>query len=155
MNSYLKKLIFIFTFLINVNLFGVNYDFNKVFAESLRNEYNASQKRSLNNAQFKGTGEMLGTYLYVDDNGWIHATENGNKWIKIDQFRYGYRLTTYDKNDQCKQLEALTLLSGNIVDHCIADVPIHYEAVIEGNYLVLYEKRGETVPKRYVFGVRR
>lgn len=155
MSSNLKKLIFIFTFLINLNLFGVNYDFNRVFAESLRNEYNASQKRSLNNSQFKGIHEMIGTYIYVDDNGWIHVTEKGNKWMKIDKFRYGYRLTEYDKNDQCKQLEALTLLSGNIVDHCIADVPIHREAVIEGNYLVVYEKRGEGVPKRYPMGVRR
>ena len=155
MKIFLKKFTYIFTLLINVNFFLVNSDINRVFAESLRNEYNASQKRSLNNAQFKGIGELSGFYLYIDDNGWIHGTDYGKEWKKINLFRYGYRLTTYVKSDQCKQMEALTLLSGNLVEHCIADVPIQSEVVIEGNDLVLYEKKGEGVPKRTVFGVRR
>ena len=129
--------------------------FNKVFAESIRDQYNSYQKRSINNAQFYGTGDAEGYYIYIDDGGRVYGTKSGNDWEKIEKIRYGYITTYYEKSDDCQALEALTLLSGNWVNHCAPDMPVKRETVIENDELVIYIQEGQGSPIRAVLGRRR
>ena len=129
--------------------------FNKVFAESIRDQYNSYQKRSINNAQFYGTGEAQGYYIYIDDGGRVYGTKSGNDWEKYEKIRYGYITTYYEKSDDCQAMEALTLLSGNWVDHCAPDVPVKRETVVENDELVIYMQKGQGSPIRLVVGRRR
>ena len=73
----------------------------------------------------------------------------------MEKIRYGYITTYYEKSDDCQAMEALTLLSGNWVDHCAPDVPVKRETVVENDELVIYMQKGQGSPIRLVVGRRR
>ena len=73
MNRFHKSYLLSFMTLLSFNLFDISpLNFNKVFAEeSIRDEYNSYEKRSINNPQFSGVGDYKGHYIFVDDGGRI------------------------------------------------------------------------------------
>ena len=157
MNRLHKSYLFSFITLLSFNSFGVNpLNFNKVLAEeSIRDQYNSYEKRSINNAQFSGVGDYKGHYIFVDDGGRIYSTKYGNNWDKFEKIRYGYITTYYEKTDECQTLDALALFGGNLGSACFETHEVKRETVFEDNKLVIYVKKGERSPERFVLGIWR
>ena len=157
MNRFHKSYLLSFMTLLSFNLFDISpLNFNKVFAEeSIRDQYNSYEKRSINNAQFIGVDDYAGHYIFVDDSGRIYMTESGNSWEKFEKIRYGYITTYYEKLDECQALNALALFGGNLAGVCFETHEVKRETVFEDNKLVIYVKKGERSPERFVLGIWR
>ena len=155
MNRLHKSYLLSFATLLSINAFQIS-PFNKVLSEeSIRDQYNSYQKRSINNAQFIGTGDYQGYYIFVDDGGRIYKTKSGNNWEKFERIRYGYITTYYEKSDDCQAMDALALLGGSMGSLCYETNEVKRETVFEDNNLVIYVKKGEGSPERFVLGIWR
>ena len=157
MNRFHKSYLLSFMTLLSFNLFDISpLNFNKVFSEeSIRDQYNSYEKRSINNAQFIGVDDCAGHYIFVDDGGRIYKTESGNSWEKFEKIRFGYITTYYEKLDECQALNALALFGGNLAGVCFETHEVKRETVFEDNKLVIYVKKGERSPERFVLGIWR
>ena len=154
MNRLHKRYLLSFITLLSFNSFDISpLNLNKVFAEeSIRDQYNSYEKRSINNAQFIGVGYYEGQYIFVDDSGRIYNTKSGDNWEKFEKIRYGYITTYYEKTDECQSMDALAILGGNFGSLCYDSYEVKRETVFEDNKLVIYVKKGERSPKRIVLG---
>ena len=155
MNRFHKSYLLSFITLLSLNFFEISLlNFNKVLAEeSIRDQYNSYAKRSINNAQFMGVNRHEGYYFFVDEGGIIYKTKSGNSWEKL-RIKLGDITSYYEKTDECK-LRELSYMMGGDYPYCFETQEVKRETVVEDNKLVIYVKKGEGSPERFVIGYER
>ena len=107
----------------------------------LRKDFSSQSQRSWSNAQYEASN---GTRIYVDNQGYIHVTSDGDFWFK-GAGRVGY--ITSRRHNTCYFGTTAACLN-NIVE-------TKTQVAIEGNELVRYTKTGGGDTSRYVVGTKR
>ena len=107
----------------------------------LRKDFSTQSQRSWSNAQYEDSN---GTRIYVDNQGYIHLTSDGDSWFK-GEGRVGY--ITSRRHNTCYFGTTAACLN-NIVE-------TKTQVAIEGNELVRYTKTGGGDTSRYVVGTKR